>query len=156
VVVETDAVEALFAKAEVAKATSATAVDAFVRSMRPAESAGASKVAPGSTKQARAVIEEAVYGTARDVLASETIGRLERVWRAVRWVLENTPSAAGLRFEVLDVDADGALAAFEATPREEDFEEPDVFVVADRPSDESSLMALARFAEERMAPCIVS
>lgn len=149
-----DAVDRLFDKADVTtKAqTSTKAVDMFVKAMRPE---GASAATPASTARAtRDVLERAVFDTAKDVLSEPTLARLESQWRALRWIVEHTPAAAGIALEIVDVAPAGALEAFEAIDHAEDFEDPDVFVFAD--PVEADLGAIAAYGERESAPCIAS
>jgi hypothetical protein len=148
-----DAVDALFEKAEVAKTKPSTAaVDMFVKAMRPG---GTSQAAPQSAgRAARDLLERAVFETAADVLAEPTVARLESAWRALRWIVEHTPAAAGIALEIIDVQPAGAFAALQAVPHAEDFEDPDLFVLAD--PVEADLAALAAWAENESAPCVAA
>ena len=148
-----DAVDALFEKAEVATAKPSTAaVDMFVKAMRPG---GTSQAAPQNAgRAARDLLERAIFETAADVLAEPTLARLESAWRALRWIVEHTPAAAGIALEIVDVEPSGAFAALQAVPHAEDFEDPDLFVLAD--PVEADLAALAAWAENESAPCLAS
>jgi type VI secretion system protein ImpC len=148
-----DAVDQLFEKAEVAKTKPSTAaVDMFVKAMRPG---GTSQAAPQNAgRAARDLLERAIFETAADVLADPTVARLESAWRALRWIVEHTPAAAGIALEIIDVEPAGAFAALKAVPHAEDFEDPDLFVLAD-PVD-ADLAALAAWAENESAPCVAA
>lgn len=148
-----DAVDALFAKAEVATAKPSTAaVDMFVKAMRPG---GTSQAAPQNAgRAARDLLERAIFETAADVLADPTVARLESAWRSLRWIVEHTPAAAGIALEIIDVEPAGAFAALAAIPHAEDFEDPDLFVLAD--PVEADLAALAAWAENESAPCVAA
>ncbi|MBN8616340.1 MAG: type VI secretion system contractile sheath large subunit [Deltaproteobacteria bacterium] len=151
---EGDAVERMFDKAEVAKPTGKAAIDSFVKAMRPG-TGGSTPVAPANAaRAARDVLERAVFETAKDVLADPTVAKLESSWRALRWIVENAPASAGLAIEILDVTPDNALSALEALPPADDFEDPDLFVLADPIAID--VAKVAAYAEAQSAPAIVS
>lgn len=150
---EGDAVERMFEQAEVKKATSTAAIDSFVKAMRPAGSGPA--VAPANASRAvRDLVERAVFDTAKDVLADPTLAKLESAWRAMKWIVEHCPASAGLAIEIIDVTPEKALDALKALPPDEDFEDPDLFVLADPVA--ADVAAVAEYAESQSAPCIVS
>lgn len=150
---EGDAVERMFEKAEVAKPTATAAIDSFVKGMRPAGSSP--QAAPANAaKAARDVLERAVFDTAKDVLADPTLARLESRWRALRWIVQNTPASAGLAIEVVDAAPERALAVLESMLPAEDFEDPDLFVLADPIAVDVG--KVAAYAESQSAPCVVS
>ncbi len=150
---EGDAVERMFEKAEVGKATSTAAIDSFVKAMRPAGSTP--QAAPANVaRAARDLLERAVFDTAKDILSDPTLAKLESSWRALRWIVENAPASAGLAIEILDVVPEKALEALEAMPAADDFEDPDLFVLADPVAVD--LAKVAAYAESQNAPCVVS
>jgi predicted component of type VI protein secretion system len=120
--------------------------------MRPG---GTSQAAPQNAgRAARDLLERAIFETAADVLADPTVARLESAWRSLRWIVEHTPAAAGIALEIIDVEPAGAFAALQAIPHAEDFEDPDLFVLAD--PVEADLAALAAWAENESAPCVAA
>lgn len=149
---EDDPIERLFAKASVAHAPGKAALDAFVRALRPA--GRTSPAATSAARPLRALVEEAVYGTARAVLEDPAVARLESRWRALRWILENAPSTAGIAIEIVDASPEDALDALRAIERDDDFESPDLFVLADPVV--ADLAEVAAWAEGERAPCLAA
>ncbi len=134
----------------------ASAIDSFVRTMRGA--AGAT-VAPSPVKgarAARAMLEEAVFATARDVLTDPLVAPLEGAWRGLKLVLEQCPTAASIAVEVVDVAAAGLLQAFSADLSDDESERPDLYVVTDAVASVDTLNDLARAAEAQLAPVVVA
>lgn len=131
-----------------------SAIDMFVRSARKdAPQSGGIKLS--GAKQARRMIEDAVYATASDILSSPAVAPLEGAWRGLKLMIDQCPPAAGIHVEVIDVAADGALDAIRARPEEDPFDEPDVIFLPFAVAGAEALGDLARFAEERLAPVIV-
>ena len=142
-------VDAIFEAVDV-KPGPAGAVDAFVRSVRPAGT-GVSK----RSRQARDAIEEAVYLTAGDILASDAVRSLESAWRGLKLLVDQCTAGAAIVIDVVDVSPGDVLAAAEAELPEELVDHPDAIVVVDPCSDIALLTELAALGERLHAPVIV-
>lgn len=151
-----DSVDALFARTDTARVEdrAKAGVDAFLRSMgsRSAKPAGppAEAVAP-----ARALVEQAVLATAREVLESPEVARLESTWRGLKWLLEQCPARSGMAVEVLDVERAQRVAALEQALPADGAERPDACFVVEPVESVQELTALAALGERWQVPVVV-
>jgi hypothetical protein len=135
------------------KSTASSAIDAFVRSGRPA---GAPDVKPaaGASARAAAAVDAAIHATARDVLASPAVSRLESLWRSLRLLTEQCPEASRIAVEVLDLSPADAPAALEREMPGDAFDRPDALFIAEPTSDLDLLRRLAELGESYNVPVV--
>lgn len=152
-----DAVDAIFAQAGVETPASAgrAAIDAFIRASRAA-SGNKPKVNTAQGRDARAVIEAAVYGTASDLLKDSVVAQLEGAWRGLKLLIDQCPHSAGMRVDLVDTTPDKVAEAMRAHQAEDAVDRYDAFVVVDAIDDPTLLASVAATAEEQCAPAIVS
>jgi type VI secretion system protein ImpC len=152
-----DLVDDLLASAEASTPTSTAkaGVDAFVKAMAP-KAAGPARMNPDARRAVRDAIELALINTAKDVLASEPVARLEAGWRGLKFLLEQCPTAAGISVEIVDVEPAQVSDALEQALNAEPFERPDVCFVVDATDDVARLRKLASIGEESQVPVVVA
>lgn len=155
-----DLVETLLNRADPASPAAASrAVDAFLRAINPrvpASSSSSSLAPTASRKTARDLIEEALLGTARDILAAEPVARLESGWRGLKWLMDQCPKSSGLAVEVLDVARPALLESLQAPLAGEPFDRPDAVFVVDASDDVGLLGKLAALGERAQVPVVAA
>lgn len=105
---------------------------------------------------ALAVIEEALFGTARDILQHPLVARLESAWRGLHWLWTHCPASAGMDIEVLDT---GPHPLVEALTRGLDvpaLQRPDACFILDAIDDVDTLRRLAALGEQAWLPMVVA
>ena len=112
----------------------------------------AGAMAAGASRDAS---DAAVFGTALDILSSETIRTLEASWRGLRLLLGACPEGSDIQVEVLDADPADIAAAIRARPAHDTFDEPDALFVTEPVQSWDLLTSLADLGEEMLAPCVV-
>lgn len=137
-------------------ATATRAVDAFLRAINPRTPASAPAAPSPSRKTARDFIEEALFATARDILAAEPVARLESAWRGLRWLLDQCPKSSGIAVEVLDVSRPALLEALQGVLAADPFDRPDAVFVTDACDDVGLLGRLASLGERSQVPVVAS
>lgn len=133
------------------KSSAQSAIDAFMKSSRPAS--GGSKPS-GPKGHAAAAIEEAISSTCQDILSSEPVARLESTWRGLRLLSEQSPESSRIALEILDVLPADALAALEKEMPQEPFERPDAIFIASPVSDADLLRRFAELGESNHVPVV--
>lgn len=154
-----DAIDALFSKAEApaGRSYAQSAIDAFVTASRPSgQSSSRSRAPVDAAKGLGALLEEAVFATARDVLAAPPVARLESAWRGLKMLIDQCPSAAGMSIEILDVDLSRAAEAIASGMPDEQFERPDAIFVVDPTDDVKVLAQLAAAGERALSPVVAA
>jgi type VI secretion system protein ImpC len=144
-------VDAIFEKAEQPKKDVKSAISMFVKSTARSTRA---KATP-THRQLRNLIEEAVYASAREILASDAVGAVEASWRGLRFLLTQCPKAA--QMDVLLIEAAPGEAADVLRGRaraDEGMDEPDAIFVPHAFDDLEVLEALADVAEEETIPIV--
>jgi len=105
---------------------------------------------------ALAVLAEAVFGTARDVLQHPTVARLESSWRGLQWLMAHCPASAGMDIEVLDVGpeqlVDGLSRCLDVSP----LQRPDACFILDVTDELGTLQKLAALGEQAWVPMVVA
>ncbi|QRK12226.1 type VI secretion system contractile sheath large subunit [Archangium violaceum] len=150
-----DLVDSIFAQAETARPTQAAkaGVDAFLKAVGPRSTSPAN---PASvTAPAKALVEEAVQATARDVLAHPLVARLESAWRGVKMLVDLCPTSSGMAVEVLDVEGPAGVEGVEQQLPIDRFERPDALFVLDAVDDVAVLRRLAELGERAQLPVVV-
>ena len=103
-----------------------------------------------------AVLEEALFSTARDLLQHPLVARLESAWRGLAWLEAHCPAPAGMDVEVLDTGTlplDEALAeSLEGSP----LELPDACFLLETQDEPEALARLAAVGERYCLPVVVS
>jgi type VI secretion system protein ImpC len=152
-----DSVDALFARTDTARVEdrAKAGVNAFLRSMgnRSAKPAGPPAEAVAS---ARALVEQAVLDTAREVLESPEVARLESAWRGLKWLVEQCPARSGMVVEVLDVERAQRVAALEQALPADGSERPDACFVVEPVESVQELAALAALGERWQVPVVAA
>ncbi|HYO58703.1 type VI secretion system contractile sheath domain-containing protein [Archangium sp.] len=150
-----DLVDSIFDRTETARPEQAAkaGVDAFLRAVgtRSASPANPSSVAA----PARALVEEAVLATARDVLAHPLVARLESAWRGLKMLVDQCPSSSGMAVEVLDVEGPAAVEGVDPQLPVDRFERPDALFVVGAVDDMAMLGRLAALGERAQLPLVV-
>jgi hypothetical protein len=156
-------VEALLNRADpTSPAAASRAVDAFLRAINPrapASSSAPSSASPSpsaSRKTARDLVEEALFLTAKDILAAEPVARLESGWRGLKWLLDQSPKSSGLAVEVLDVARPALLESLQGALAAEPFDRPDALFVVDASDDVGLLGKLAALGERAQVPVVAA
>ncbi|WP_164010866.1 type VI secretion system contractile sheath domain-containing protein [Pyxidicoccus trucidator] len=153
-------VEAMLNRADAGSPAAASrVVDAFLRAVNPKAPASTSS-APASPstsrKTARDLVEEAMLLTAKDILASEPVARLESAWRGLKWLLDQCPKSSGLAVEVLDVARPALLESLQDALAAEPFERPDAAFVVEASDDVGLLGKLAALGERAQVPVVAA
>jgi hypothetical protein len=104
----------------------------------------------------RDALDAAIFGTALDVLASESVRHLEANWRGLRLLLAACPDGSGVEVEVIDSPPAEIAAAIRARPPHEEFDGPDALFVVDPVESVEALGELADLAEETLASCVAA
>ncbi|MEM9196097.1 MAG: type VI secretion system contractile sheath large subunit [Myxococcota bacterium] len=147
-------VDAILSEAEVADPSASSAVSSFISNVR--KSGGGSKTVKKAGRGARDAIEEAVYGMAKAVLASEEVASLERTWRGLKLLSDQCGQSAGILLEVQDAPVDEIADRLRERPETKEFDSPDgVFVPYEIDSLEL-LGELANIGEGMLAPVVAA
>ena len=150
-----DLVDAIFERTDSARPEQAAkaGVDAFLRAVgtRSTSPANSSSVAA----PARALVEEAVLATARDVLAHPLVARLESAWRGLKMLVDHCPTSSGMALEVFDVEGPAAVEGLENQLPLDRFERPDALFVVEAVDDVALLGKLAALGERAQLPVVV-
>lgn len=147
-----DVVDAIFSGADVRKATAAAAIDAFIGAMR-----GPIRGAGGGLRKARAVLEDALFAAAADILRLPQVQNLEAAWRALKFLADTAGGDGEVLVEVLDVNAHDALPAVERCVEVDPlFGRPDVIVLAEPVARIEELTPWAELGESLLAPVIAT
>jgi hypothetical protein len=144
---------AVVSQGEVSKATPRSAVDAFVKAVHP--TVGKSATTTNAARAARTAIEDAVFGTAVDILKDPNVARIEAAWRGLKMVVDQCPAASAMALEVVDVAPGELLDAIRENVPSEAIDQPDAIIVTDACDEAEKLAALASLGEELNAPVIV-
>jgi type VI secretion system protein ImpC len=114
------------------------------------------RASPDARRAALGLIDEALLGTAKDLLQHPRVARLESLWRGLHWVWSHCPEGAGMELEVLDVAPDAledALAEhLDASP----LHCPDACFLPDVELGIDELSRLAALAEAVSVPLVVT
>lgn len=102
------------------------------------------------------VIDEALFGTARDILQQPVFARLESAWRGVQWLHEHCPDDAGMDIEVLDVGPDRLLDALTTELDVRAIQRPDACFILEPITDVGTLQRLAALGEQAWLPMVVA
>ncbi len=144
---------------EPSRASAASAVDSFVEVARQGDgTSGAEKysLSSASARAARAAIEEAVYGTAADLLRTPELLRLEAAWRGLKLVIDETPRESGLEVMVLDTEVGALPSCLEAALSPDREEWPDAVFVLDAMADVDQVSSLAELSSSLNIPVLVT
>ncbi|MFE8598434.1 type VI secretion system contractile sheath domain-containing protein [Archangium violaceum] len=105
---------------------------------------------------ALAVIEEALFGTARDILQHPRVARLESAWRGLHWLWTHCPASAGMDIEVLDVEPHQRVDALTRCIDVPALQRPDACFLLDTLDDVETLHRLAALGEQACLPMVVA
>ncbi|WP_375765047.1 type VI secretion system contractile sheath large subunit [Archangium gephyra] len=105
---------------------------------------------------ALAVIEEALFGTARDILQHPGVARLESAWRGLHWLWTHCPASAGMDIEVLDVEPHQLADALTRGLDVPALQRPDACFLLDTLDDVDTLRRLAALGEQACLPMVVA
>jgi hypothetical protein len=151
---EAASAKALLDSPEVAAATPRAAIDSFVRTIRRDD--GATKPVPKAGRRARDVIEEAVFGTAHDVLATAEVAALEGAWRGLKLLSDECSAAGGMFIEVQDVAVNTIAATLRTRPPAVEFDQPDAIFVPVEIDRIDTLAEVAEIGETILAPIVAA
>jgi hypothetical protein len=145
-------VDSILANPEVPKPTAKGAVDSFIGTMRK-NAPSPSTVAKGA-RAVRDLIEDAVYGTAKDILDAREISKLEASWRGLKLLVDQC-GKSGMLVEVHDVPPNAVTAALRTRPPAEEFDAPDAIFVPIEADNPALLSELADYGELANSPVVV-
>lgn len=115
---------------------------------------------PRSPRDARrtalAILEEALFTTARDILQHPHVARLESSWRGLHWLWTHCPDSSGLEIEVLDVEPHQLLDALSQCLDVPPLQRPDACFILDTSDDMDTLHQLATLGEQVSLPMVVA
>ncbi|HYO66461.1 MAG TPA: type VI secretion system contractile sheath large subunit [Archangium sp.] len=150
-----DLVDAIFERTDSARPEQAAkaSVDAFLRAVGTRSTPPAPPAS--ATAPARALVEEAVLATARDVLAHPLVARLESAWRGLKMLVDHCPASSGMALEVFDVEGPAAVEGLETQLPLDRFERPDALFVVEAVEDVALLGRLAALGERAQLPVVV-
>ncbi|AKJ00072.1 Hypothetical protein AA314_01698 [Archangium gephyra] len=150
-----DLVDSIFERTDSARPDQAAkaGVDAFLRAVGTRSTPPANPAS--ATAPARALVEEAVLATARDVLAHPLVARLESAWRGLKMLVDHCPASSGMALEVFDVEGPAAVDGLEAQLPLDRFERPDALFVVEAVDDVALLGKLAALGERAQLPVVV-
>jgi type VI secretion system protein ImpC len=138
---------------EVQKPTAKGAVDSFIGTMR--KSTGSPSTVAKGARAIRDLIEDVVYGTAKDILDAREVARLEASWRGLKLLVDQCSPKSGMLVEVHDVPANAVTAALRTRPPAEEFDAPDAIFVPIEADSAALVAELADCGELANAPVIV-
>lgn len=151
----TASVEEILEQKKTAPATT-SAVDSFVRAVR-AGGGGSKSVTPsGVARTIRNLVEEAVFGTANDILSEPTVARWEGAWRGLKLLVDQCPPSSGIAVEVVDVASTELPDAAFAEGGDDEANRPDAYFLVDAVDEVARLTEIASAAEGALAPFVVS
>ncbi|SET91022.1 type VI secretion system contractile sheath large subunit [Stigmatella erecta] len=107
-------------------------------------------------RAALAVLEEALFATACDILQSPAVARLESSWRGLHWLGEHGASCPELDIEVLDVAPHQLEEALARRLDAEPLQRPDACFIADELDGPEALQPLALLGEQAWVPIVAS
>ncbi|HEY8207017.1 MAG TPA: hypothetical protein VIG99_06040 [Myxococcaceae bacterium] len=107
-------------------------------------------------RAALAVLEEALFATARDVLQHPTVAGLESAWRGLHWLQEYCPPSSGIDLEILDVAPRQLLDALARCLDSDPLQRPDACFILDPCDDLETLQQLAVLGEQSFLPTVVA
>ncbi|WP_257446942.1 type VI secretion system contractile sheath domain-containing protein [Archangium lipolyticum] len=110
----------------------------------------------GARRAALAVIEEALFATARDILKHPRVARLESAWRGLHWLWTHCPASAGMDIEVLDIEPHQLVEALSRSLDIPPIQRPDACIILDASDDVSTLRQLAALGEEAWVPMVAA
>ncbi len=150
-----DLVDSIFDKTETARPDQAAkaGVDAFLRAVGTRSTSPATPASVAAP--ARALVEEAVLATARDVLAHPLVARLESAWRGLKMLVDHCPASSGMALEVFDMEGPAAVEGLEAQLPLDRFERPDALFLVEAVDDVALLGRLAALGERAQLPVVV-
>ncbi|WP_225411756.1 type VI secretion system contractile sheath large subunit [Stigmatella hybrida] len=107
-------------------------------------------------RAALAVLEEALFATARDILQSPAVARLESSWRGLHWLGGHGATCPELDIEVLDVAPHQLEEALARRLDAEPLQRPDACFIADALDGPEALRPLAALGEQAWVPIVAS
>ncbi|ADO69623.1 type VI secretion system contractile sheath domain-containing protein [Stigmatella aurantiaca] len=105
-------------------------------------------------RAALAVLEESLFATARDILQSPAVARLESAWRGLHWLWEHSAACTGLEIEVLDVAPHQLVEALTQRLGSAPLQRPDACFIADELDGVDALRPLATLGENAWVPVV--
>ena len=108
-----------------------------------------------SLKAAHRAIEDAIYATAKDLLASEALSQKEGFWRGLKFLVEQCPADAYVEIELVSRPVEQINETLQTYFEREAFERPDAVFILSPIEDEKHLTAFAESAEVGLCPVVV-
>lgn len=127
----------------------ASAVDSFVSAIR-----GSGSSLPPEARKARSLLEDALYATAKALLARPEVVALESAWRGLKLAVDHATADAGMVIEVVDVAGEGVIETVTSALAGEAFDRPSAVFITDRIGSAATLEALANLGDEAMVPVV--
>jgi type VI secretion system protein ImpC len=103
-----------------------------------------------------ALVEEALFTTARELLQHPLVARLESAWRGLHWLWTQCPASAGMDLEVLDVGPDALVDALAASLEGPALQRPDACFLLDVGEDPATPVKLAALGERAWLPLVMA
>jgi type VI secretion system protein ImpC len=149
-------VDELLASHEHKAAAPKRAVDSFIAAIRGKQAASSSGATPTpANRQARELIETAVFGAVAAVLNDPAVTEPEALWRGLNLVIKHAPKRSSMLVEVVDVAPSGIEAALRECLDDEPMNRPDAFFCFDSISSPARMQELASVAEDLHAPIVI-
>lgn len=149
-------VDELLASHEQQQAGPKQAVDSFIAAIRGKASASKPGQPPTpANRQARELIETAVFGAVSAILEHPAVTEPEALWRGLHLVVKHAPKKSSMLVEVVDVAPAGLEVALRECLEDEPMNRPDAFFCFDRIDDPVRMQALASVAEDMHAPIVL-
>jgi hypothetical protein len=114
------------------------------------------RLAQDARRTVLAVLEEALFTTARDILQHPHVARLESTWRGLHWLWTHCPDSSGLEIEVLDVEPHQLLDSLSQCLDVAPLQRPDACFILDTHDDGETLHQLAALGEQASLPMVVA
>ncbi|MET0401141.1 MAG: hypothetical protein ABW123_02010 [Cystobacter sp.] len=102
-----------------------------------------------------ALVEQALFGTARDLLNHPLVARLESAWRGLHWLWTQCPASSGMELEVLDVGPEALLDVLSEHLEGPALQRPDACFLLDVDGAPGTLERLAALGERAWLPLVV-
>ncbi|OJH40320.1 type VI secretion system contractile sheath large subunit [Cystobacter ferrugineus] len=112
--------------------------------------------ARSSRSASLALVEEALFTTARELLQHPLVARLESAWRGLHWLWTQCPASAGMDLEVLDVGPEALVDTLAASLEGPALQRPDACFLLDVGEDPATPGKLAALGEQAWLPLVMA
>ncbi|MFY0577258.1 hypothetical protein ACN28S_25720 [Cystobacter fuscus] len=104
--------------------------------------------ARSSRADSLALVEQALFTTARELLQHPLVARLESAWRGLHWLWTHCPASVGMELEVLDVGPEALVDTLAASLEGPALQRPDACFLLDVGEDPATPGRLAALGEQ--------